>query len=101
VNILLKVPGTDIWHRNNWDRTALGLAGESGHAEVVRRLLDPGLKVTREIICDAMENTKEALVAIRRTPTTFLGSENERLAQERRIEEAYMLLSAGLDRIGS
>jgi ankyrin repeat protein len=101
VNILLKVPGTGIWHRNNWDRTALGLAGESGHAEVVRRLLDPGLKVTREIICDAMENTREALVAIRRTPTTFLGSENERLAQERRIEEAYKLLSAGLDRIGS
>ncbi|GFF57952.1 ankyrin repeat domain-containing protein 50 [Aspergillus lentulus] len=101
VNILLKVPGTDIWHRNNWDKTALGLAGESGHAEVVRRLLDPGFKVAREIICDAIENTKEALVAIRRTPTSFLGSENERLAQERRIEEAYKLLSAGLDRIGS
>ncbi|KAF4162054.1 hypothetical protein CNMCM6936_002624 [Aspergillus lentulus] len=94
MNILLEVPGTDIWHRNNWDKTALGLAGESGHAEVVRRLLDPGFKVTREIICDAIENTKEALDAIRRTATSFLGSENERLAQERRIEEAYKGLGA-------
>lgn len=101
VNMLSKVPGTDTWHRNNWDKTALGLAGESGHTEVMRRLLDPDLKATREIICDAMENTKEALDAIRRTPRSVLGSENESLAQERRIEEAYKLLSAGLDRTGS
>ncbi|KEY81502.1 hypothetical protein ankyrin [Aspergillus fumigatus] len=101
VNMLSKVPGTDTWHRNNWDKTALGLAGESGHTEVMRRLLDPDLKATREIICDAMENTKEALDAIRRAPRSVLGSENESLAQERRIEEAYKLLSAGLDRTGS
>ncbi|KAF7184660.1 hypothetical protein CNMCM7691_005972 [Aspergillus felis] len=101
VNMLLKVPGTDIWHRNQWNNTALALAAESGHAEVVRRLLDPDLKVTKDIIWDAMENTKEALVAIRRRPRKFLRSEKRRVAQERRMEEAYKLLSAGLDRLGS
>ncbi|KAF7173102.1 hypothetical protein CNMCM5623_005348 [Aspergillus felis] len=95
VNMLLKVPSTDIWHRNQPNITALALAAESGHTEVVRRLLDPDLKVTKEIIWDAMENTKEVLVAIRRTPRKFLNSGKRRVAQERRMEEALKLLSAG------
>ncbi|GIK02978.1 hypothetical protein Aspvir_007043 [Aspergillus viridinutans] len=100
VNMLLKVPGTDIWHRNQRNNTVLALAAESGHTEVVRRLLDPDLKVTQDIIWDAMEKTKEALVAIRRG-RLFIGTEKMRDAQLMRMEEAYKLLSAGLDRMGS
>jgi hypothetical protein len=44
-------------------------------------LLDPDLKVTQDIICDAMQNTKEALVAIRRTLRNFLRSEKKRVPQ--------------------
>jgi hypothetical protein len=64
-------------------------------------LLDPDLKVTQDIICDAMENTKEVLVAIQMTPRNFSVLERRGVAQERRMEEAYKLLSAGLDRVGS
>ncbi|RHZ47795.1 ankyrin repeat domain-containing protein [Aspergillus thermomutatus] len=101
VNMLLGVADTDVWHRNHMNRTALALAAESGHIEVVRRLLDPSLEVTRDIIRDALENTKEALVVIRKKSTPFLITERKRLAKVRRMEEAHKLLLAFLDKMDS
>jgi ankyrin repeat protein len=54
LEIFLGIPWCSIWHRNGNGKTALALAAEEGHVEVVKRLLDPRLGATGYILDDAV-----------------------------------------------
>lgn len=64
LELLLTLPETllDVWHRNNDGRTALECSAALGNVEIVRRLLDPALGATREVIQDAIDGTEAEML---------------------------------------
>lgn len=60
VDLLLTLPETllDIWHKDNEGSTALGHSAAAGNVEIVKRLLDPALGATKQIIQEAIDRTE-------------------------------------------
>lgn len=54
LEIFLNIPWINIWHRNHKRETALALAAQEGHTDVVKRLLDPSLGATGYVLEDAV-----------------------------------------------
>lgn len=64
LELLLTLPETllDIWHRSSGGRTALECSAALGNVEIARRLLDPALGATRELIHDAIHGTEAGML---------------------------------------
>ncbi|KAL2867390.1 ankyrin repeat domain-containing protein [Aspergillus lucknowensis] len=59
VDMLLEMPGLDVWHKNLYDETALSLAAQLGHHSIIDALLDPELGVTEDTVRHAMVAAEE------------------------------------------
>ncbi|OJJ04471.1 hypothetical protein ASPVEDRAFT_43947 [Aspergillus versicolor CBS 583.65] len=90
VDLLLTLPETllDIWHKDNEGSTALERSAAAGNVEIVKRLLDPALGATRQIIQEAIDRTEVYM------HEGFL--DNDRYT---RVESAVEMLRERLDAI--
>ncbi|KAL4897422.1 ankyrin repeat-containing domain protein [Aspergillus ambiguus] len=52
------LPGTEVWRRDRDNRTALQLAVQNDRDNAVKRLLDPDIGATEEIIRDALRDAE-------------------------------------------
>lgn len=87
IDILLEMPNANVWHRNHGNNTALALAAQFGHEQVVKRLLEPALEVTADIVRDAMDSTQSAAQALRKLPIPTSPYPFMRARLERRVEK--------------